>query len=69
MLAFRKAELLAPEDAQVQYNLALANFKIEMYSETVEHLKKCIELDNKHPFAYNNLAFIYNMHQLYRETI
>ena len=42
ILAFGKAKLLAPNDAQLQYNLALANFKVEMYSEAVEHLKKCI---------------------------
>lgn len=35
----------------------------------VEHLKICTHLDPKHPFAYNNLAFIYNMHQYYPETI
>ena len=69
ILAFGKAELLAPNDAQLQYNLALANFKVEMYSEAVEHLKKCIQIDNRHPYAYNNLAFIYNMHSLFRETI
>ena len=69
ILAFGKAELLAPNDAQLQYNLALANFKVEMYSEAVEHLKKCIQIDNRHPYAYNNLAFIYNMHCLFRETI
>lgn len=69
ILSFGKAETMAPTDSQLQYNLALANFKVEMYSEAVDHLKKCIQLDNKHPFAYNNLAFLYNMHSLYRETI
>ena len=35
----------------------------------VEHLKICTQIDSKHPFAYNNLAYIYNMHQYYPETI
>ena len=69
ILAFNKAEAFKPNDAQLQYNLGLANFKIEMYSQAVEHIKKCIELDPKHPYAYLNLAFLYNMHQIYKETI
>jgi tetratricopeptide (TPR) repeat protein len=47
----------------------LAYFKEEQYTMAVEHLKICTHLDPKHPFAYNNLAFIYNMHQYYPETI
>ena len=35
----------------------------------VEHLKICIQIDPRHPYAYNNLAFIYNMHKYYQETI
>ena len=25
--------------------------------------------DNKHPYAYNNLAFLFNMHMIYKETL
>ena len=62
ILAFNKAESINSEDAQLQYNLGLANFKIEMYSQAVEHFKKCIQYDTRHPYAYKNLAFLYNMH-------
>ena len=67
--AFQKAEAINSEDAQLQYNLGLANFKLEQYNQAVDHLKKCTKLDPQHPFAYNNLAFLYNMHQFYSETI
>lgn len=67
--AFQKASDLAPKDAQIQYNLGLSYFKEEEYTEAIEHLKQCTSLDPKHPFAYNNLAFIYNMHCYYHETI
>jgi tetratricopeptide (TPR) repeat protein len=40
-----------------------------MYSQAVEHLKTCVDMDPKHPYAYNNLAFLYNMHQIYKDTI
>lgn len=26
-------------------------------------------IDKKHPFAYNNIAFLFNIHGFYRETI
>ena len=35
----------------------------------VEHFRICAQLDPKHPYVYNNLAFIYNMHGYYPETI
>ena len=35
----------------------------------VEHFKICTQVDPRHAYAYNNLAFIYNMHQYYQETI
>jgi len=35
----------------------------------VEHFTRCIKIDNKHPYAYNNLAFIFNMHLKYKDTI
>eukprot|EP00347_Sterkiella_histriomuscorum_P007456 403348846 len=67
--AFQKAELINGDDSQLQYSLGLANFKIEQYNQAVDHLKKCTQIDPKHPFAYNNLAFLYNMHQYYHQTI
>ena len=67
--AFESAERVNSEDAQLHYNLGLAQFKIGNYSLSVEHFKKCIMHDNKHPFAYNNLAFLFNMHMIYKETL
>ena len=32
-------------------------------------MKRCTKIDPLHPYAYNNLAFLYNMHQFYQETI
>lgn len=67
--AFQKSSELNAQDAQLQYNLALALFKDEKYNLAVEHFKVCAQLDPQHPFAYNNLAFIYNMHQYKDEAI
>ena len=67
--AFEKAERIYEDDAQLHYNLGLAYFKIGNYQHTVEHFKKCIILDNKHPYAYNNLAFLFNIHMIYPETL
>ena len=67
--AFEKSERIYADDAQLHYNLGLAYFKIGNYQHTVEHFKKCIILDNKHPFAYNNLAFLFNIHMIYPETL
>ena len=67
--AFEKSERINDENAQLHYNLGLAYFKIGNYQHTVEHLKKCILLDNKHPYAYNNLAFLFNIHMIYKETL
>ena len=67
--AFEKSERIYEDDAQLHYNLGLAYFKIGNYQHTVEHFKKCIILDNKHPYAYNNLAFLFNIHMIYPETL
>lgn len=67
--AFEKAERINTNDSQLHYNLGLSYFKIGNYSQSVEHFKKCIFYDNKHPFAYNNLAFLFNMHMMYKETL
>lgn len=67
--SFHKAADLNPKDAQIQYNLGLSYFKEEQYTQAIEHLKICTQLDPVHPYAYNNLAFIYNMHCYYHETI
>ena len=67
--AFEKAERIQDDDAQLHYNLGLAYFKVGNYQHTVEHLKRCILLDNKHPYAYNNLAFLFNIHMIYKETL
>ena len=69
ILSFTKAATINDNDAQLQYNLGLSNFKIEMYHQALEHLKKCISIDKSHPFAYNNIAYLYNMHGFYRDTI
>ena len=49
--------------------MGLAYFKNEQYPLAVEHLKACIELEPTHRHAYNNLAFIYNMHSYFDYTI
>ena len=67
--AFEKSERIYEDDAQLHYNLGLAYFKIGNYQHTVEHFKKCTILDNKHPYAYNNLAFLFNIHMIYNETL
>lgn len=69
IFAFERAECINPKDVDLQYNLALTNLKRENYQQAVDHLKQCIQLDPKHPFAYNNLAFLYNMHSLYGDAI
>lgn len=60
--AFQKSSELKADDAQLQYNLGLAYFQIARYDAAVEHLKLCTDFDPGHLHAYNNLAFIYNMH-------
>lgn len=65
----KQASAINNGDAQLHYNLGLAFFKLEDYSSSVEHFSKCVELDPRHPFAYNNLAFIFNMYQVYKETL
>ena len=67
--AFEKSERIYEDDSQLHYNLGLAYFKIGNYQMTVEHMKKCINLDNRHPYAYNNLAFLFNIHMIYPETL
>jgi tetratricopeptide (TPR) repeat protein len=67
--AFQKSSELKADDAQLQYNLGLAYFQVARYDAAVEHLKLCTDFDPGHLHAYNNLAFIYNMHQLYPEAI
>ena len=67
--AYQKCCEIEPDDAQVQYNLALVYFQLTRYDDAVEHFKLCTDLDPKHIDAYNSLAFIYNMHQLYPEAI
>lgn len=67
--AFQKSSELKADDAQLQYNLGLAYFQTARYDAAVEHLKLCTDFDPTHLPAYNNLAFIYNMHQLYPEAI
>lgn len=67
--AYSQSNELNSKDPQLHYNLGLAYFKAEQYTKAVEHLKICTTLDPINVFAYNNLAFIYNMHQYYQETI
>lgn len=67
--AYQKSNELFPSDPQLHYNIGLAYFKDEQYTLAVEHLKLCTQMDPTNVFAYNNLAFIYNMHQYYQETI
>lgn len=67
--AFLQANEVFSKDAQLHYNLGLAYFKLEQYSNSVNHLKSCIHFDPLNFFAYNNLAFLYNMHQHYQEAI
>ena len=59
--AFEKAEQINSDDAQLHYNLGLSNFKLEQYDQAVDHFKKCTKLDPQHQYAYNNLAFLYNL--------
>lgn len=62
--------MINEEDAQLQYNLGLAYFKVEKYNPAVEHWRKCIKLEpSSFPQAYSNLAFLFNLHRFYTETI
>ena len=47
--------------------MGLCYFKLSTYHESINHWKKCIRLNQCHKHAYNNLAFLYNMHQLWAE--
>ena len=67
--AFKKSIEINSEDSQCHYNLGLSYFKEEEYVLSTEHLKICTHIDPYNFYAYNNLAFIYNMHQYYQETI
>ena len=67
--AFKKSIEMNSEDSQCHYNLGLSYFKEEEYVLATEHLKICTTIDPYNFYAYNNLAFIYNMHQYYQETI
>lgn len=66
--AFERCRELIPKDTQLNYNLGLTYFKLEQYERAINHLKLTIESDKKHKHAYNNLAFIFNMHQKYELT-
>jgi len=67
--AFLRAHDIHRNDAQLQYNLGLCYFKQKQYSKAIEHLKFCTEIEPNHPYAFNNLAYIYNLHQYYQETL
>ena len=67
--AFQKSSELKADDAQLQYNLGLAYFQLARYDAAVEHFKLCKDFEPKHFYAYNNLCFIFNMHQMYPETL
>lgn len=67
--AFQKSSELKADDAQLQYNLGLSYFQVARYDSAVEHFKLCKDFDPTQYYAYNNLCFIYNMHQLYPETL
>lgn len=43
--AFQKSSEIKPDDAQLQYNLALSYFKDEKYNLAVEHFKLCTQMD------------------------
>lgn len=58
---FKLSQVHQKIDPQLYYNLGLANFKLQQYSRAAENFKNCIRQDPQHPFAYNNLAFLYNM--------
>ena len=69
MYIFGLAAEINENDAQLQYNLGLCCFKDEYYYRAVDHFKKCISIDKSHPFAYNNIAYVYNMQGYYSRTI
>lgn len=64
--AFEKCINLDKKDAQAHYNLALAHFKVRNYDDCERSLIKCRDLNPKHRYAWNNLAFIYNLFGLYQ---
>ena len=43
--------------------------KLEEYNSAVKHLDKCVKLDPKHLYAYNNIATLFNMNKYYKDTI
>ena len=67
--AFEKSVQQDSKDAQAHYNLALAYFKRQSYDDAEKNLIVCRDLDPGHRYAWNNLAFIYNMFKLYPQAI
>ena len=39
-----------------------------MWDEVLEGLSKCYEFDKTHPHAYQNLAFVHNYREDYKEA-
>ena len=60
--AFFKSGEIGGMTAQLNYNLGLAYFKLENYNLAVDHLKQCTIMDPLLRYAFNNLAYIYNIH-------
>ena len=46
----------------------MSHFKLNKCSLALDHFKVCTQIQPQHPYAYSNLAFIYNMHGYYREA-
>lgn len=60
--AFQRSTTIKNNCAEAHYNLAISYAKNNKPRDAVEHFKRCIELEPQHPWAYNNLAFLYNVH-------
>ena len=63
--AFEKCIVLEKTDAQAHYNLALAHFKMRNYDDSERCLIRSKDLNPNHCYAWNNLAFVYNLFGLY----
>lgn len=69
MYAYQKCTTLNGECAEAHYNLAISYVKNNKPKYAVDHFKIVFKLEPMHPWAYCNLAFLYNTHQHYVEAL
>lgn len=67
--ALDKARILAPTNSDVHYYLGLSSLKSGFYNKSMERFNDCLKYDKSNIYAYNNLAYVYNITCHFQKTI